>query len=190
MVSGLTVDAVKKPRFYNKDTADPFSRLRVPKYLKTFEVVFFAGFLYLYYSVLVERNPDRISVPEILLYVWFAAFTYDELSEWSDAGAIFYATDIWNLFDVTMICIGFVFAIMRKFPILYPFFSSPAPFSNPNLGIVGLSRHDEDLIGKAFDILSLEALFMVPRLCSILSLSQYWGTLIPCLKEMGKDFIK
>lgn len=31
---------------------------------------------------------------------------------------------------------------------------------------------------------------MVPRICSILSLSPYWGTLIPCLKEMGKDFIK
>lgn len=127
-VLGLTVDAVKKPRFYNKATADPFSRLRVPRYLKTFEVVFFAGFLYLYYSVLVERNPDRISVPEILLYIWFAAFTYDELSEWSDAGAIFYATDIWNLFDVTMICIGIIFAIMRKFPILHSFASS---VSNP-----------------------------------------------------------
>lgn len=42
----------------------------------------------------------------------------------------------------------------------------------------------------AFDVLSLEALFMIPRLFSILSLSPYWGTLIPCLKEMGKDFIK
>lgn len=31
---------------------------------------------------------------------------------------------------------------------------------------------------------------MVPRICSILSLSPYWGTLIPCLKEMGKDFLK
>lgn len=31
---------------------------------------------------------------------------------------------------------------------------------------------------------------MMPRICSILSLSPYWGTLIPCLKEMGKDFIK
>ncbi|CAN8102347.1 unnamed protein product [Discula destructiva] len=165
----LTVDAVKKPRFYNKAVADPFSRLRVPRYLKTFEVVFFAAFLFLYYSVLVERNPDKISMPEIFLYIWFAAFLYDELSEWSDAGSIFYATDIWNLFDITMICIGFVFAIMR---------------------IVGLSRHDQPLIEQSFDILSLEALFMVPRLCSILSLSQYWGTLIPCLKEMGKDFIK
>lgn len=42
----------------------------------------------------------------------------------------------------------------------------------------------------AFNVLSLEALFMMPRICSILSLSPYWGTLIPCLKEMGKDFVK
>src|SRR5690625_2807833 len=31
---------------------------------------------------------------------------------------------------------------------------------------------------------------MMPRICSILSLSPYWGTLIPCLMEMGKDFLK
>ena len=42
----------------------------------------------------------------------------------------------------------------------------------------------------AFDILALEALFMVPRIFSFLSLSPYWGTLIPCFKEMGKDFLK
>lgn len=42
----------------------------------------------------------------------------------------------------------------------------------------------------AFDILSLEGLLMIPRICSFLSLSPYWGTLIPCLREMGKDFIK
>lgn len=42
----------------------------------------------------------------------------------------------------------------------------------------------------AFDVLSLEALLVIPRIGSFLSLSPYWGTLIPCLKEMGKDFIK
>lgn len=31
---------------------------------------------------------------------------------------------------------------------------------------------------------------MIPRIFSILSLSPAWGTLIPCLKEMGKDFFK
>ena len=91
----LSVHTEKKPRFYNPHTADPFSRLRVPKYLKSFEVVFFASFLFLYYAVLVERHPTRITPLEIFLYLWLAAFSYDELSEWIDAGSIFYAADIW-----------------------------------------------------------------------------------------------
>jgi hypothetical protein len=58
------------------------------------------------------------------------------------------------------------------------------------IGIAGLVRHDHHLSSWAFDVLALEALFMIPRISSILSLSPYWGTLIPCLKEMGKDFVK
>lgn len=65
-------------------------------------MVFFAAFLFLYYAVLVERNPDKVSGAEVLLYVWFAAFFYDELSEWIDAGSIFYATDVSQLRDILM----------------------------------------------------------------------------------------
>ncbi|KAI0116897.1 hypothetical protein F4814DRAFT_414370 [Daldinia grandis] len=165
----LSVHSEKKPRFYNPSTADPFSRLRVPKYLKAYEVAFFVGFLMLYYSVLIEQNRYAITPLEILLYVWFAAFFYDEVSEYIDAGSIFYAADVWNLFDMIMIAIGIVFAVLR---------------------FVGLYRADYTLVDIGFDVLSLEALFMVPRVCSIFSLSPYWGTLIPCLKEMGKDFLK
>lgn len=50
-------DAKKKPHFYNKKHSDAFTRLRVPRYVKDFEVLFFASFLFLYYAVLVERNP-------------------------------------------------------------------------------------------------------------------------------------
>ncbi|KAI5866697.1 ion transporter [Durotheca rogersii] len=165
----LAVHSVKKPRFYNHSTADPFSRLRVPKYLKAYEVAFFIGFLLLYYSVLIQQNRYAITPLEVLLYVWFAAFFYDEISEYIDAGSIFYAADVWNLFDMIMIAIGIVFAVLR---------------------FAGLYKQDYTLVDIAFDVLSLEALFMVPRVCSILSLSPYWGTLIPCLKEMGKDFLK
>jgi hypothetical protein len=111
----LSVHAEKKPRYYNAATADPFSRLRVPKYLKCFEVIWFGIFLALYYAVLVERDPEKISNIEILLYIWFAAFFYDELSEWIDAGSIFYTADVWNLFDMIMIAIGIVFAILSMF---------------------------------------------------------------------------
>ncbi|KAI1381835.1 ion transporter [Hypoxylon crocopeplum] len=165
----LSVHSEKKPRFYNPSTADPFSRLRVPKYLKAYEVAFFVGFLMLYYSVLIEQNRYAITPLEILLYIWFAAFFYDEVSEYIDAGSVFYAADVWNLFDMIMIAIGIVFAVLR---------------------FVGLYKGDYTLVDIGFDVLSLEALFMVPRVCSILSLSPYWGTLIPCLKEMGKDFLK
>lgn len=110
----LSVNSVKKPRYYNPRTSDPFSRLRVPKYVKAWEVLFFLLFLLLYYSVLISRNNARITVAEILLFIWIAAFFYDELSEWIDAGSIFYATDIWNVFDMIMILIGFLFAVLSK----------------------------------------------------------------------------
>lgn len=159
----------KRPQFYNKRTSDYFTRLRVPLYQKTFEVLFFATFLFLYYAVLVERNPYHITVLEVILYIWFAAFAYDELSEFIDAGSIFYAVDIWNGADLIIIIIGVAFLITRA---------------------IGLFKDDAQIIDHAFDILSLEALFMVPRICSLLSLHPYFGTLIPCLKEMAKDFVK
>jgi hypothetical protein len=53
----MSAHARKKPQFYNKRKSDPFIRLRVPRYIKAFEVLFFATFLALYYAVLVERNP-------------------------------------------------------------------------------------------------------------------------------------
>jgi hypothetical protein len=53
----LSPTTKKKAQFYNKRSSDPFTRLRVPRYIKTFEVLFFATFLVLYYAVLVERNP-------------------------------------------------------------------------------------------------------------------------------------
>jgi hypothetical protein len=52
----LTSTTKKKPQFYNKKTADIFTRLRVPRYIKSFEVVFIATFLFLLFRVLVERN--------------------------------------------------------------------------------------------------------------------------------------
>jgi len=47
------------------------------------------------------------------------------------------------------------------------------------VGIVGLETGNDELIDTAFDVLALEALFMVPRVCSILSLSPYWGVSSP-----------
>ncbi|KAK2627683.1 hypothetical protein QTJ16_002329 [Diplocarpon rosae] len=165
----LSVQTKKKPQFYNKKRSDPFTRLRVPRYIKAFEILFFATFLFLYYAVLVERNPYHVNCVEVILYIWFAAFSYDELGEFIDAGSIFYAVDIWNGCDIIIILVGAAFAIAR---------------------FAGIYKNSNPITDTAFDILSLEALFMVPRICSLLSLHPYFGTLIPCLKQMTKDFVK
>jgi hypothetical protein len=92
--------------------ADPFCRLRVPRYLKVFEAIFFLSFLALYYAVLIpiQRDHDRssspgvsspslsptqsqrqwsfhhITVPEVFLYIWIAGFAYDECEWYHFAG--------------------------------------------------------------------------------------------------------
>ncbi|KAF1985089.1 hypothetical protein K402DRAFT_422385 [Aulographum hederae CBS 113979] len=165
----LDVDSVKEAKFYNEKRADPFCRLRVPRYLKAYEVLFFALFLTLYYIVLVQRVFHAVTPAEILLYVWIAGFAYDEFAEFRDAGQAFYATDFWTIWDIGIVATGIAFFISR---------------------LVGLIKEDDMIIDTSFDILALEALFLVPRICSLLSLNPYFGTLIPCLKEMTKDFLK
>lgn len=108
----LSVHATKRPRFYDPDTADPYSRLRVPKYLKSFESIFFLIFLYLYYAVLIQRVEHTITATEVVLWTWIAAFCYDEFSEWLDAGSIFYVTDIWNVCDVIMMLLALAFSVL------------------------------------------------------------------------------
>ena len=110
----LSVHSKKKAKFYNKARADPYCRLRVPKYQKSFEALFFALFLGLYYAVLVERNPQRITPVEGLLYVWIAAFAYDEFGEFRDAGVSFYVADFWSLWDLGIIGIGVAYMVSSE----------------------------------------------------------------------------
>ena len=110
----LSVHSKKKAKIYNKGRADPYCRLRVPKYQKSFEAMFFALFLVLYYAVLVERKPEDFSVVEGFLYVWIAAFAYDEFGEFQDAGSSFYGTDFWSLWDLGIIGIGFAYMISSE----------------------------------------------------------------------------
>ena len=95
--------------------ADPYSRLRVPIYQKVFEALFFVTFLALYYAVLVQRNPRKITPIEVCLYIWIAAFAYEELGEFTDAGTLFYAQDFWGFWDLSIIGVGAGFFISSKY---------------------------------------------------------------------------
>lgn len=71
-----------------------------------------------------------------------------ELVELWDAGFTFYATDFWSLWDIGIILTGIAFFITRM------------------IGLIGGNAFATDV---AFDILSVEALFLVPRLVQISS---------------------
>lgn len=144
----LSSNAIKKPKVYNERTADPFSRLRVPKYQRAFQIAFFAAFLVLYYAVLVERNPRKVTSTEVLLYVWIAAFAYDEFGEIRDAGLMFYRIDFWSVWDLSLVLVGVAYFVTR---------------------IIGLVKDSTYVNDMAFDILSMAALFLVPRYAGHLS---------------------
>lgn len=152
----------------------------MPKYQKAFQVAFFITFLVLYYAVLVQRSPVSVTATEVLLYIWIAAFAYDEFGEFRDAGYLFYATDFWSIWDLMIILVGVAFFVIR---------------------LIGLAKDDSYITDIAFDILSMLALFLVPRsvdesltlcfavnaanrICSVASLNPYFGSLLPVLKEM------
>jgi hypothetical protein len=70
-------NSVKQAKVYRRTDADPYCRLRVPLFLKVFEMMFFAAFLTFYYIVLVQKHSEHISGPEVMMYIWLASFTYN-----------------------------------------------------------------------------------------------------------------
>ena len=115
----------------------------MPKYQKVFEALFFASFLALYYAVLVERNPRHITPIEVLLYIWIAAFAYDEFGEFRDAGRLFYAQDFWSIWDLGIIGVGAAYLIASKSGLLWWFTRSWKPLSpRPQANLSGSSAKD------------------------------------------------
>ncbi|KAH0312437.1 hypothetical protein KCU74_g13722, partial [Aureobasidium melanogenum] len=167
----LSADAQKKAQIYQRKSMDPYCRLRVPIYLKAFEVLFFIAFLAFYFAVLTQRSFYSVTTAEVFLYIWIASFAHNEIGEYWDAGSTtFYLADFWSLWDLFVIGIGVAFFVTR---------------------MIGLHQGSDKIIDTSFDILALEALFLIPRICSpLLSLNPYFGTLLPCLTAMTKDFLK
>lgn len=94
----LTPNAVKKPRFHSNKTGDLWCRLRVPRYTKTFEILFFVCFLTLFYLVCLQRVMHSVTIWEIFFYIFVLGFAFDEFDDFIQSGMFFYLTDIWYVF--------------------------------------------------------------------------------------------
>lgn len=69
------------------------------------------------------------------------------------------------MWDISIVVIGMAFCALR---------------------IVGLTNGEKDTIDLAYDVLGLEALFLVPRIFSLLSLNPYFGTLVSHCNHMPR----
>lgn len=77
---------------------------------------------------------------------------------------------MWALWDIGIIVIGALFFVLR---------------------MVGFATGNaQGLHQMAFGILTLHSLFLTPRIFSLLSLTPYYGSLLPSLREMGKQFAR
>lgn len=164
-----TANGIRIPRFYDRNTDSMVTRLKVPRYIKSFEAVFHLGLFILCYFVVSEEHGDRITPMETLLYVWIASLAHNEISRRADASALFYSLDIWNAWDQSIIVVGVASFLLRA---------------------SGWLIQSSQVKNLAFDFVCIEALFLLPRMCSMMTLYPSFGVLFPCLQLMAKDFVK
>lgn len=162
----------KSVHLYNpRNHVDWYSRLRVPRYRSFFMMINYSILMALFYVLLFRRHHDgSAGIIEGLMHFWFIGFVLDELSQAMEAGSFNqYLADFWSFFDICIVGIFMVFAVLR---------------------VLGIILDDEGYSNTSFDILSLEAVLLVPRLFSFLFVFPYFGTLLPCLRDLTMEFCK
>lgn len=91
-----------------------------------------------------EKHFDHVHLPEILFVIYCLGFSLDELATTNENGWTIYFANTWNAFDIAFIGLFFVYLVLR---------------------IVGLATKREDTSALAFDLLSIGASILLPRLC-------------------------
>lgn len=162
----------KHARFYDKRERRfwNFARLRVPKYSFCLESLNFLVLLALYLVVVCDREYAHLGVVEVVLGLWFLGFAYDEWDSLREAGQLaLHFAQVWNFVDAAIVLVSLLWIVLR---------------------CVGIARGDVNLVAQSYDVLSLAAVLLVPRLFSFLSLNPWFGTLFPSLQRLASDFCK
>lgn len=81
----------------------------------------------------------------------------------SDAGIVFYQMDFWNMWNMAIIGTGIAFVIASESSVNDRESILFCLLINECAGVVGLVKESDSITDLSFDILSLEALFLVPR---------------------------
>ncbi|KAF9323357.1 hypothetical protein BG006_001544 [Podila minutissima] len=141
------------------------SRLRVPRYKTTFQMVSFAAFI-LVYTVVTFAKEAKLTAVEVIMDVFALSYTLDEFLQLKDSGPSFYFETVWNLFDVPIYICFLVFMGLR----ISTFFTNSA-----------------DMSFFAYDVLACNAILLWPRLFAALDHYRFFGTMLIVLRQMLLD---
>ncbi|KAG0319224.1 hypothetical protein BGZ99_005225 [Dissophora globulifera] len=141
------------------------SRLRVPRYKTTFQMVSFTVFISVYTYVTFAKEA-RLTAIEVIMDLFALSFTLDEFTELKDSGFSFYFETVWNLFDVPIYIIFLVFMSLR----ISTFFTGSIEMSD-----------------FAYDFLACNAILLWPRLFAALDHYRFFGTMLIVLRQMLLD---
>ncbi|KAG0378768.1 hypothetical protein BGX24_002862 [Mortierella sp. AD032] len=141
------------------------SRLRVPRYKTTFQMISFAGFIAVYTFVTFAKEAE-LTAAEVIMDIFALSYTLDELIQLRDSGPSFYFETVWNLFDVPIYIIFLVFMGLR----ISTFFTGSLEMSD-----------------FAYDVLACNAILLWPRLFAALDHYRFFGTMLIVLRQMLLD---
>ncbi|KAF9540443.1 hypothetical protein EC957_004283 [Mortierella hygrophila] len=141
------------------------SRLRVPRYKTTFQMVSFSGFIAVYTAVTFAKEA-KLTAIEVIMDIFALSYTIDELIQLRNSGPSFYFETVWNLFDVPIYIIFLVFMGLR----ISTFFTGSIEMSD-----------------FAYDVLACNAILLWPRLFAALDHYRFFGTMLIVLRQMLLD---
>ncbi|KAF9930155.1 hypothetical protein FBU30_000823 [Linnemannia zychae] len=141
------------------------SRLRVPRYKTTFQMISLSGMLAIYTYVTFARKTE-LTVSEVIMDIFALSYTMDELTQLRDSGPSFYFGTFWNLFDLPIYVIYLVFIGLRI-----------------SVFITG----SQDMSNFAYDVLACNAILLWPRLFAALDHYRFFGTMLIVLRQMLLD---
>jgi hypothetical protein len=120
-----------------------YTRLRIPRWRAYIEFLNFAVLLALFTWNLADKDITRVNLSEGLFIVFALGFALDEFAASNERGWTIYLASAWNAFDLTFIIVFFVYLGMR---------------------IAGFAMHDPEIGELSFDVLSMAACILFPRI--------------------------
>ncbi|KAL9022470.1 MAG: hypothetical protein Q9185_000377 [Variospora sp. 1 TL-2023] len=168
----VTVTVRRSVTLYDPREASLFklSRLRVPRYRQFLSTASFSVLLSLYLAVLIERS-ITITPLEVIFWIWSAGFMLDEVVGFNEQGFSLYIMSFWNAFDLGILLLLGCYYTMRLYGILMP---------------DARKHHTADM---AYDLLAANAVFLFPRLFSVLDHSRYFSQLLIAFRMMAMDLL-